>query len=322
MNKQSIEDHFDQIRSRMGCDSHDTGLYDSTTRLIRLKTALNIIGKQTNIDIGEVYKHFPVACVAVLETYFKTLIACFIDSGSPYFDRGLLLAKDKLRSVDIVPILNRKKVTVGQLVSHILPFNSLASIENAFDCLLDEKFKKVASKTRPIHAVRLNIEDAKPITKDISELWRKLTILFERRHILAHEAAINYEVSFKDAQDAIDCTEELIYILDSILWSTAWANEPISNVEMKKVAYEDLKDTREKLASILWKALCVAKKTNQKSRFINLHSSWKKYAKDCIAWEHEPFEMGSIRPLIAYGAESRILKQRLEDLSIFIAHNE
>lgn len=60
----------------------------------------------------ELYRHFPVTAVADLETHFKSVVSLTINTGSPYLERGLILAKDRLKSaVDVLPSLHRKTVS-------------------------------------------------------------------------------------------------------------------------------------------------------------------------------------------------------------------
>lgn len=311
-----VEAHLKDARSRMAYGFARQEFRDVLFRLNDLKKLLIELGE--NAD-SELYRHFPVAAVAALESYFKETIAKIVDTGSPYLERGLALAREKLRSsVEILPILHRKTVTVGELVAYSLAFNSVSSLENALGSLLDVDLKiAIGLAVDPID-VRNNWADRQPIVADVSALWKNISETFQRRHILAHEAATNYSVSFQEAQGAVKCVEDFARALDAVMWATIRKDDPLTQYEMNLFAWKAHRVTRNKLAERLKEGLAIASEVGLRRKFRQLHSSWKQYAGDWVQWENEQFITGSVRPLLAALARDRTFKARLADVDEWI----
>jgi hypothetical protein len=309
-----IELQLQSMRARTqfgGLDGVD--LYESNVRLAQLDRSLRSIGSASD---PELFRHFPVAAVAVLESYFKSTVASIVNAGSPYLERGLTLAKDRLKSaVDVVPLLHRKAVTIGEVVAHVIPFNAVASLETAFRVLLDADLKTLVASSRDPYQLRNgDMTSADPVVASADDLWCGLAHAFERRHILAHEAATNFEVSFDDAKSAVDSCAGFVIALDAVMWSTIWKDLPLTQYEMNVAAWSRCKAERMRLAADLRAALAVATGNGERARFRNLHAAWKALNKEWIAWEDEVFAMGSIRPMITASSRERALRARREAL--------
>lgn len=311
-----IESQLKGARARLRGGSIDGELYDTNVRLWQLRKSLEAIGPSGD---PELYRHFPVASIAVLESQFKGAIAAITNSGSPYLERGLQLAKERLRSaVDIVPLIHRKAVTIGELVAHVLPFNSTSSLENAFGALFNRELKTlIAAATDPFD-VRNERVDSKPIVRDVASAFRALSLAFDRRHILAHEAATDYQISIDDARSDIESCSLFSKALDAILWATVWKKVPLTQYEMNLVAWESCKVVRTALAAKVRVAVAIAREDGERARFRQMHAAWKTFTKQWLAWESEPFAMGSIRPLLSAISQERALRARLESIDGWI----
>lgn len=306
-----IESQVQSIRARMQFGRVDgVELYETNVRLTQLGRSLRGIGPASD---PELFRHFPVAAVAVLESHFKMTVASIINAGSPYLERGLILAKDRLKSaVDVLPLLHRKAVTVGEVVAHVIPFNAVSSFETAFRALLEADIKTLVAEARDPYYRMEDVSGANPLVASVDDLWRGLALAFERRHILAHEAATRFELSFEDAQAAVDSCAAFVNALDAIMWSTVWKDLPLTQYEMNVEAWSCCKVERRALAAEIRAALAVATERGERTRFRELHSAWKGFNKRLLAWEDESFAMGSIRPMIAARSRERALRARRE----------
>lgn len=310
----NIESQVQEMRARMEFGHVDgVGLIETTFRLQQLGHSLQSIGAESD---PELFRHFPVAAIAVLESHFKATVASIVNTGSPYLERGLTLAKDRLKSaVDVVPLLHRKTVTIGEVVAHVIPFNSVSSIETAFRALFDAEIKTLVADARDPHFLRTGcLSIANLLVPSVEDLWQGLALTFERRHILAHEAATKFELSFDDAKVAIDSCAAFVNALDAVMWSTIWKDLPLTQYEMNHVAWSRYKAERKALATEIWTALAVASDNNERARFRKMHFEWKTFNNKWIAWEDEPFAMGSIRPMIAANSRERALRARRESI--------
>lgn len=306
-----IETQVMSARDRMEFGRIDgVELFEINTRLAQLDRSLRTIGPTGD---PELYRHFPVAAIAVLEGHFKATVATIINMGSPYLERGLVLAKDRLKSaIDVVPMLHRKAVTIGDVIAHVIPFNSVSSLENAFGTLIGSDFKNMVAGARSPYEVRNEYVNPNVLVPSVADLWCALSLAFERRHILAHEAATKFLISFEDAKAAVESCVLFVSALDAILWSTIWKDEPLTQYEINVAAWSRCTAMRTTLAADLWKALAVATENGERVRFRRMHAAWKTFSKQWMAWEGEPFAMGSIRPMVAANSQERALTARKE----------
>ena len=315
-NSAELERQLTEIRSRSGIELPDGGLYETTQR------AHSLLGTFVSLPDGvneEIYRHFPVAAIATLETNFRVVVTRLVDSGSPYFERGLQLAKDHLKtSAEHFALLHRKSVSVGEMIAYSLPFNSLASIEAPLSALFGADLKAmVSTAVSPVWA-RNDFSENTQVVANVPELWRGLAETFARRHILAHEAAVSYKVSCKDAETAVVVCSELCEALEAILWSTIWKDVPFNQVEMNDEAWEKSQRTRLRLTSSVKLGLAIARADGSRQRFITQHLAWKRYASSLLRWLDEPFSMGSIRPLLASRDRDMVWLHRCDELDKWI----
>lgn len=307
-----IESQVQSMRARMQWGRVDgVELFETKVRLDQLGRSLRGIGPASD---PELFRHFPVAAVAVLESHFKTTVASIINGGSPYLERGLALAKDRLKSAgDVIPLLHRKSVTIGDVVAHVIPFNAVSSIEGAFRVLLDTDIKTLVAEARDPYRLRnglASVDDT--LVASVDDLWRGLALAFERRHILAHEAATKFELTFDDAKSAVDSCSAFVNALDAVMWSTVWKDLPLTQYEMNIEAWTCCKAERRALAAEIRSALVVATQKGERARFRKLHVEWKRFSKRWVAWEDESSAMGSIRPMISAASRERALRARRE----------
>lgn len=314
-----IESQVQQMRARMQFGYADgVDLYETSMRLAQLDRSLRGIGPTSD---PELFRHFPVAAVAALESHFKVTVAAIINTGSPYLERGLTLAKDRLKSaVDVVPLLHRKEVTVGEVVAHVIPFNSVSSLETAYSALLGTEIKRLVAEAQDPYRMRNgNVSGADLLVASVAELWRGLALAFEKRHILAHEAATKFEILFDEAKDAIDSCAAFVKALDAVMWSTVWKDLPLTQYEMNIEAWSSCNAERRALAAEIRVGLVVATQNGERARFRELHIEWKKFNKRWLDWEDEPFAMGSIRPMITAISQERALRARREAIQSWLS---
>jgi hypothetical protein len=84
-------------------------------------------------------------------------------------------------------------------------------------------------------------------------------------------------------------------------------------------AWNNARETRKQLAASVRLGLAIASADDARSRFRALHSSWKQYTKGWVAWEDEPFAMGSIRTMLAALNRDQMWRHRREALDEWIS---
>ena len=130
----------------------------------------------------ELYRHFPVALVAIAEGHFKMLYRDLIDSGEPFLTNAKGF-RDAKFDFDTIIALQRRSLSIGELISHQLPFSSMAHIDAQLSTLLAEDFPHE-------FASRLRREDESiGGTVFQTHMRRLLEELFRQRHVYCHELA-------------------------------------------------------------------------------------------------------------------------------------
>ena len=309
----NLEARLLDARLRMKSGLSDGALFETTNRVRALQNSLEDLGEKQALEL---YRHFPVAAISVLETHFRSSIASIVNFNPMYLERGLILSSDALKSsVELLSILHRKTITIGELIAYSMPFNSVASLEKVFDTLFNDDFKKLMSSALDPYFVRNKVGNGSPVIDDIKSLWRDLSVAFEQRHILAHEAASNFIVSYKDAKSALDSIVAFTNAFDAVKWATVWKDLPLTQYEMNNHAWDNYKKSRIKFSKELKRCLNLATKNGMRQRFRKQHAEWKIYSNNLIAWECENFTMGSIGPLIEAMARMRAIDSQLESIS-------
>ncbi|WP_175772012.1 hypothetical protein [Paraburkholderia phenazinium] len=300
-----------EVLSRRMSGTAEGEVQNTIVRLLALRASLARLGARADTEL---YRYFPLAAIAVLESDFRLTIAALVDSGEPYLSAGLKLSSDIIKSTsEIITLLQKKTVTVGDIVAHALPFNSIASIEKSLNALLDGKIKQFVSEARDPWFTRPKLMDRDPLVQDVDKLWSDLAATFDHRHILAHEGAPDHGVSWEQANTAIESVSLLTKALNAILWSTAWKDRPLTMPEMRDSAERDVRQAREKLSAHLKLARQHALLRGGTLQLSRLHLAWKR---NTIAWIHYETDglMGGPRRVFSTMSMASVLDQRIAQL--------
>lgn len=315
--KPALEKQLAEIRSRLQFGHIEGALYEASIRMLSLEDVLKKFEKECD---SELLRYFPVASIATLETHFRATVSLIVNEGGVYFERGLKLVGEKLRTVDVIPMIHNKTVTVGDLVAYSLPFSSLGHLVSAYDAILDFDLKKLASTVEDPYFSRQEKPDRQPLVKDVPELWRQLANSFEARHILAHESASQYKVHFDQANATVKSAKLIIEVIDAILWSTIWKDKPLTQYEMNASAFEKYKATRLELSKAIKAKRLEHGNELRRATFGKLHLQWKKWSLEWCNFSADRFQGGSIRPMILADCLHESAQNRLAEIQDMTAY--
>ncbi|QQQ51270.1 DUF1311 domain-containing protein [Pseudomonas syringae] len=309
--KTLLDERISQVRSRLQVGRVEGAIYEATVRITDLERSLNAL---KGTDNTELFRHFPVAAVATLEAHFRSSVTMIVDKGGDYFTRGIALVSDKLKASEIIPMIHKRSVSIGEIVAYSLPFSSLAHLEEVFDSLLGQKFKQLSKYAEDPYFRRNNVDNRKLLVDDIPGLWENLHRTFHDRHVLAHESATQFIIDYDKAATAVRSVKLIVEIMDAVLWSTVWKDEPLTQYEMNIAAWESYKNIRLKLAA----AIRAKRKENdgptEKSRFTKLQLSWKDWVSEWCLFSADRFAGGSIRPLIHASELTQAYEDRIKQI--------
>jgi len=226
---------------------------------------------------GPIHSLFLIGIVACLEVAIRDAIRKLIDHGSPFIDR-ISQFKDVLRlDVNVGRALRDRKISFGDLVSHLLPVSNLEQINSHFSTLLAADFWQVLTDAREFVEPTIsellgddetNAESEEPEAElesndpadrllpipDVGELMASLGRLFKARHIAAHEADFEL-ISGDDVRGFFRTAEVFIHALDEIVSQIIEPNMPRTALGMSLVASREASKSHREMQELETKLL-------------------------------------------------------------------
>ena len=179
-------DIIDEVLSRRTRHMQRVPRLDQTERrLFDLDGGIYFLQKNTSIPLRhrrEMYRHVPVALIAITEGYCKMLYRDLIDSGEPFLSNAKGFKEVRL-DLDALIATHQRAVTIGEIVAQQLSHSSLGDIESHLSVILGQDFPAEFTK-------RLIAEDASIGGEVFQKQLRRLVVYtFRQRHIYCHELA-------------------------------------------------------------------------------------------------------------------------------------
>jgi hypothetical protein len=130
----------------------------------------------------EARKYFVIVCVSAMETYFKRTAQVFIDSKWINDDFLSILKQDKISLADLLEI-NKKELSLGEIISVSYSFQDLESVDHIYSKMLGVKnfLKKVE-----IFDVEINEGQHAMLKNDFPDFRKKIGELINLRHLIVH----------------------------------------------------------------------------------------------------------------------------------------
>lgn len=180
-----------QILQRQPFDADRTRAFGKRyNSLVFALSALDVWNKPAQASVRtELFRHFPCALVACIESYFRRCVRDLIDSGEPFHSNAAKLTKQRFTKTIID--LEEKQISVGHSTSHVVSLNNLDDIKHAMNTLTSEDFIARLNKTRPKagRAGKLTLKQVQP------KFYVVLEDLFGARHILCHEFGLSEQLT-------------------------------------------------------------------------------------------------------------------------------
>ncbi|MCJ8208142.1 DUF1311 domain-containing protein [Mucilaginibacter sp. RS28] len=243
--------------------------------------------EQTTAD-RHLIKYLAIATVSCYETFFRTIVKDFIDFGSPYSDNIIKLDQLNIKiDFDTLHAIQSQFITLGDLISHLLPFNNLKDIDRNMSIITGKSFLKSLKSYR---SKSLFIDDTEKnyFTKNINTIISSIEKVFELRHIFCHE--FNNNINFDSEvllTNIIDCKVFINYASDYFT-NILYPNLPQTQGEMNIYSLENFMALDNELDNLINEI-----KTTNNAGFINIKLFdksivyWKKYrqlAAECAAY--------------------------------------
>ena len=139
-------------------------------------------------QIGNASDQLITKIVTIIEVSTRSFVAELIDRGEGYAEKIPVLMKQNDVKLDfaIAQALLKKRVTLGQIVSHDLSLSKVENVYAAFKCFIDDDIISINDNiVEQRKGALLNIEMNK--VSDATSLRRTIARLFEVRNIIVHE---------------------------------------------------------------------------------------------------------------------------------------
>jgi hypothetical protein len=191
MRKRDIVQEIISKRKRLGRRRDPAGLVeDRAFGLFLAFDRLRSMPAKERALKQEMIRYISVGVVSCLEGYFRLIIRRLIDHGSPYRENAVKL--EDLR-IDLTTITRMEdaKVTVGEIISHLVRISSFDDINRHLSTLLATEY---FAALRP-----MPISNMGTFEKVHPRGWQTLATVFQDRHVACHELNPRVPWTFKRA---------------------------------------------------------------------------------------------------------------------------
>jgi uncharacterized protein YecT (DUF1311 family) len=263
----------------------------------------------------ELLKYFPVALIATIEWLFRASVAELIDYGPPYSDKAGVL-QDRNVDIDTLAAIHGKRVSFGEIVSHLLPVSRIEHVDGCMSKLLGVPFKAILSNTKDRHAAELLGEEVSPIIKNVEDTYKFVEKTFELRHIYCHEVANNH------APNA-EMIESCIYHSDQFLDAMDWCVNDIvapdlSFTSVGMVAVEErAKQKAQAEMSELIRVITNENDSAVTSALIASQDAWTRYRDADALFYSAEYGVGSFSKVVYMAALRNLTEDRVKSLRVF-----
>jgi uncharacterized protein YecT (DUF1311 family) len=222
-------------------------------------------------------------------------------------------AKDQKFDLSILQAVSGRRISVGELISHLV---SVKSVENVVAVLSDALGQSVVPLLRRIHdrwSVEVQGEAMTPMISDLDGVFATLVAAFKYRHILAHEPAEQLELSEDEIGDELRAAAAFVSALDEIVGEAIYPNAPLTQSAMNEDAAHRAQAAEDDVHELLSEA--PHRLEEGKLEFLGtVQKKWQAYRDAQAELEGLAFEGGSMRPLIESGAREALARSRVADI--------
>lgn len=226
-------------------------------------------------DSQELLTLVPIRIVACLESFFRGVFSNLINT-EPTARKGLANElKDFKLTISFQDELNANSLSIGDFIAFQIPFSSPDQINNTMKAMLG-----------------VDLFDTVREQNNGQQLLEEVFDIYEKRHILAHESALNVHISREQAISYLNSAKALIEIVEGLFNPPLNTSKEMIDYELAEFEKYDGKLTN--LINILNNAFG-DDDDNDTFGYIEI---WKKYRKEKAEYKASFYEGGSLQPLI------------------------
>jgi uncharacterized protein YecT (DUF1311 family) len=276
---------------------------------------------------------YVIRAVTLLEVFTRGNIGEIIDHGAEYANRAIELSKNLKMDFALVQGIEGRVITLGDIVAHNVSVNSFGQMLGHFETLLDKKpLRTVLASAVDRWGTEIEKKPPVPIIGDFDLLARRLTRLFEVRHILCHETPKRPAYAVGEVEGFLDEAIRFTKAVEEVLTFEMFGLTPLTQTEMNIAAGKDLKKKEEELNQLLSEIRAKIKVTDDaRSRLAApsadagwMHSlddaqeKWLSFRNSQCDFDTYLNQGGTIRPTLWAGEASRLTDLRIAELRAWL----
>lgn len=276
--------------------------------------------KYTNPINDEIKKFIPISIVACLENFFKAICKDLIDHGEPFISNVKNFNKHNIHfNFDIVTAIGSETITMGEFISHILPFNNLHNINSNLSTILQNdflnslKYFKRESIFDHVNEIQKQfIDNQDQIIKDVKHV-------FELRHMFCHEYNPEYDLSTREVKRIFSNCVKFQEYIELYISEMKYPNSPETQAEITGKAYQSLNKANEELDTLIQqiKASFLGEdnfRSLDEQLFNEMVDSWKNYKDKRAHLFGEEIGQGTLRSTVESYCQETVVKEFIESL--------
>lgn len=266
--------------------------YEMGSRISNIRMSL----KESKELHTELLRHYPVALVATIESYFRIATANLIDAGTPWLDNAAnLISKERIK-FETVKSFQGKLITIGDYVGATISISNLASLNNIMTTILNRDFLKVLAAVHDRWAAQGMTTQPPPIITNADATYECVEKIFQLRHILCHEFASLEKITREEIEQAVHHVDQFLRASEQLVADTIFPNAPLNQTEMNLYTFKQAEESKAKLQEVEKQLLDVLD-DKEKAHYQKIQGIWDALRSESVAFVGNQYVGGSIRPM-------------------------
>jgi len=271
--------------------------------------------KRLKADDNELVKYFPVAMIAVVESYFRQSIQQLIDVGDPFAAQAAGLAGQVKIDYEMLKAIGGRATTIGELIGHSVKLSRFDQLNSCVSTVIGQSFTRFLESAPDRWEVEINNRKDARILNNAQQVFSSVGALFEARHIICHESAAAFSLDVARTKELMDGCFEFLLASEKAFMYLMDPNAPLTQTEMNFSAYESLRAVEETLEKKI-AAIRDQLEASTLQEFNNAQMLWEGFRDAWVMYKVGPEEEGgSIWPLEFCGEMKFLVRDRLSQLS-------
>lgn len=299
-------------------EAHEDRFYN-LDRLIKERNPEEMVFSNLSSELS---RYLPVSVIACTESFFRLNLSQLIDDNKKFLEKATKLINEKGKKFDIKYLegIQDKSVTIGEILSYLVSFNSFEDINEVFSKIIDKDFIAELDTFTTANDT-INNDFIKPFTLNKAKVLESVKRNFEARHILAHEFATHLIIDLDEVVEDYQNQKKFIRACNIFFKHLKGVFISIDNPEEILKHLKDKFILLDKELNDLIKKIRKGVKQAEDYSFIDLDmlsdsiEKWRSFRKSYVLVNSYFFHKKSDENIYSYEAKISITKQMISFLS-------